>query len=216
MDIFNDCYYVWGGYPNHYANCTSIDSEPQSAYGRPSDCSGFISWAWGLGSHYNSSTWNMSGLFGAAYENRNPNGSTISEVFPGIQPGDVLVRWQGSQSAGTYQGHVALYIGNNQLAELYTGRWRRTENNHGSRITSTNLNFMGYTKYSESFSGTYDDEEDDWLTFGFTGGGSVPSGPQNAPFPDGSPGDISDAEAMFYGNWQYTKKYSLMKAYRRG
>lgn len=213
LNIFPDCYYVWGGYPNHVTYCESKGGL-YHATGRPSDCSGFCSWAWGLGSHYHSSTWSQPGLFGRNYVRRARNTGSLSERFPGISPGDVLVRWQGSPSSDNYQGHVALYIGNNQLAECYTGHWENSINRHGTRISSESFNFMGYTRYEEAFSGTYDDEEEDPITFGFTAGGqTVPSGPANNPFPDGSPGDISDWESM--NQWQYVRRYQLCKYMRR-
>lgn len=206
--------YYWGGWPGQ-RNITRVywnrntDSIETDSSGNliGCDCSGFTSWCWCLGSKRGSWSWYSTGEFGGSNFHSPTAGSSarpIEEKFPGILPGDVMWR----------EGHVGLYIGNNQTLEA-NSKWVVSKSTYlnGCNLR-TNSNFDGYCSYSESFAGEYDPDEDDVLIKNFSNGEVGP--PPNPDFPGGIPGDISDPNLEWiYNNFSYTKRYSLMKLYRR-
>lgn len=204
LAIFDSLGYVWGAWPGtrptqycYFNEATQIGVIGQGNL-IATDCSGFTSWCWGLDYKRGSWSWSAGGEFGSVnYRSRVASDvQTYETLFPGIQPGDVLWR----------EGHVALYIGNNRIMEASTGKWKATPNGKGTRTSSTNFNFQGFTSYDGSFSS------------------DIPPGvpPITGNWTDGEVGqppyktDVSpdDLYIRFYDK-QYTRKYVNMKRWRR-
>lgn len=173
------------------------------------DCSGFCGWAWALSSKHGSGAWSSSGKFGSNFRARSSYNHNESD-FHGIQQGDVLWR----------QGHVALYIGNNTVLEFTTKEWSSTGNKRGGwRRTIAESEYykswVGYCSYDNTYSSDYDEESENPDTFSPSGGGS--NSDLNG-VTDGAINNIdtsSGIDYLYIYNSQYTKRYSLMKHYRR-
>lgn len=158
LDMFDKCGYIWGGYPGDEHHCylgddgNGVEGEPEE--GEPlisTDCSGYVSWAWNLGYHANSSYWSEAGAFGGEnYHKREAYTGIIEQDFPGIQPGDVL--WKN--------GHVVIYIGDNTTLEASTQRWTNTETQTGMvKRTGSRGDMLGYCSYPDG-TGTPEGEND--------------------------------------------------------
>lgn len=170
-------------------------SEEESPY-IACDCAAFTGWCWGVDS---AEVWSgdfYDGRFAANYR----------AGFSGIQSGDVL--WT--------KGHVALYCGT-YILELATGDWKENNpyaNGHGGRRSPLErmYAFTGYCSYDQTYSSDYNPEEeepDDFYNNGSAYEGKNPNNPNRIDF---SPFGEADYWAMFK---QYTKRYWLMKHYRR-
>ena len=228
---FEDAGYFWGGdykisnlhvkyvgdastYVNPYGNNTIYGSQGYARYpvvpdsSSPiiaCDCGGFTGWAWALSSKHGSAAWSSVGTFANLYRERT-GWTHTHEDFPGIQAGDVL--WRSS--------HVALYIGGDMILEYSTKNWSSTTNQRGGNHRTIAQaegykSFMGYCSFDNTYSSEYDPDEgqqpDDYKP---TGGGSNSN--LNG-VTDGSPDNIDDSSGILLP--QYTKRYILMKAYRR-
>lgn len=198
--------YIWGGWPGTGTMCKMDDD----GYGvvasdgpyYAADCSGWTSWCWNLGSKRGSSAWSANGEFGFLYRKREGFGGQYYEAdFPGIQAGDVLWR----------SGHVVIYMGNNTIYNVSTQNWKSTPTQRGCIIQSNNFNFDGYCSFDNTWSEDYDPDTQDPVEDNMT---DHQPGPYPNPTP---PGDISsDAIGGFpYYYKRYTRKYTLMKQYRR-
>lgn len=204
LDIFDSLGYIWGAWPGTKPTqyCTYSESQQKGVISSSgliaTDCSGFTSWCWALGYKRGSWSWGPDGEFGSGrYRKRiSSEIQTYETLFPGIQPGDVLWR----------NGHVALYIGNNEIMEASTGKWKATPTGKGTRRTSTNFNFEGFTSFDGSFSVDYPptiDIDTDNVSNGELG-----------PLPATTDMSADDLYIRFYDT-QYTRKYQNMKRWRR-
>ena len=173
------------------------DSGPYMAV----DCSTFCSMCWLLSGRNTSDAWSPTGQFGGSRFRYRQSGTTMEQIYPGIQQGDVL--WK--------KGHVALYYGNNQVIELYQSDWPGSQNGHGGAIR-TRTDFTGYCSYDGTFSDDYDwDDPDlppitDWE-------GDNPHVENPEVFPPAPTGE--GFLNVYLNDRQYTKKYINMKPYRR-
>lgn len=177
-----------------------IPCEPDESPYIACDCAAFTGWCWGVDS---SSVWSGDFHDGKFAENYHSG-------LEGIEEGDVL--WTS--------GHVALYCGTYVL-ELATGQWKATggwnqyANGHGGRRCPVERmnDFTGYCSYDKKYSSDYDEETeepDDFVSSGTAYEGKNPYNPNKIDFsPAGGQGN--------YWNQfnQYTKRYILMKHYRR-
>lgn len=204
-NIFPQLGYIWGGWAGSPKKCKmGADGRGVLSSDGPyiaSDCSGFTSWCWSVRSRWVSGDWGPNGVLGGAnYRPRTGNGNTYESIFIGISAGDVLWR----------SGHVALYIGNNQVMQLSTQNWLATDTQRGAKLSTNDFNFNGFTSFDGEFAVDYDPDETDIDTDNVSDG---EEGPPPNPTP---PGDVSD-NGLFYllSIEQYTKRYPLMKAYRR-
>lgn len=201
--IFDSLGYIWGAWPGTKPTqyCYYDEQQKIGVVGNgpyiATDCSGFTSWCWGLSYKRGSWSWYKDGEFGANWRDRYTSDVLSYEtLFPGIQPGDVLWR----------QGHVALYIGNNETMQATTKKWHATPTGRGCVRTSTDFNFDGFISYDGTFSADF------------------PPGmpPITGNVSDGKPGPLpwftdvsaSDLYIRFY-DVQYTRKYENMKRWRR-
>ena len=167
------------------------------------DCAAFTGWCWGVDS--------------ASVYSEDFHSQQFAKNFrlglSGIQAGDVL--WK--------EGHVALYCGS-YILELATGLWYETtknsrwadyKNGHGGRRCPIErmYDFAGYCSYDETYSTDYDPDaytSEDFPTNGTAYQGDNPRNPNKQDF---SPMGMND---YFWAiNHQYTRRYSLMKHYRR-
>lgn len=199
------------GYYDYGSGIASYRVRFNSSYGLPwldnsgpymaVDCSAFCSMCWLLSGRYSSKAWSPTGKFGGSRFRYRHEGSTMEEIYPGIQQGDVLYR----------PGHVALYYGNNQVIELYMSNWPKSQNGHGGAIR-TRTDFDGYCSYDGTFSDNYDHDDPDlppitdWE-------GDNPHVEEPEVFPPSPTGD--EIATYLIADRQYTKKYINMKPYRR-
>lgn len=206
FNIFDKCGYIWGAWPGtkptQYCQYNAAQGKgviASSGY-IATDCSGFTSWAWALDYKRGSWSWGPDGEFssGGKYRARaNTQTQTYEALFPGIQKGDVLWR----------SGHVALYIGNNEIMEASTGKWLATPTGRGMRRTSTNFNFSGFCTFDGTFSVDYNpgniDINTDNVSDGVLG-------------PNPAPTDMSSDDLYIrFHDRQYLKRYSMFKEWRR-
>lgn len=203
LDIFPKCGYIWGAWPGQVPTvyCHYSDTEKAGVSGSGSyiatDCSGFTSWCWGLDYKRGSWSWSVGGEYGGNYRSRVESATLSYEsLFPGIQPGDVLWR----------SGHVALYIGNNEIMEASTQKWAATPTGRGMRRTDSNFNFSGFVSFDGSFSADFPPNVP-------VIDGNISDGQKG---PDPAPTDLSsdDLYIRFY-DVQYTRKYEKMRRWRR-
>lgn len=173
------------------------------------DCSGFCGWAWALKSKHGSGAWSYSGRFAQNFRKRTSYNHNASD-FAGIQAGDVLWR----------NGHVALYIGSNTVLELSTKYWYNSTNGHGGNrrtiaVSEKKYSYEGYCSFDNTYSSDYDNENDEPDKFIPNGGGT------NSDLNGVNDGAIGNIDTSFFNPWhyivnhQYTKRYDLMKLYRR-
>lgn len=203
LEIFNQCGYIWGAWPGtnpaQMCDLNTVTGRGELGGGPyiATDCSGFTSWCWALGYKRGSGSWAPSGEFGGNYRPRAQSEvQSYESLFPGIQPGDVLWR----------DGHVALYIGNGQIMQASTQSWAATPTGRGMRRSTNDFNFKGYISWDGTFSPDYNPALN--IIVANVSDGEV------GPYPN-----IIDVSAMinyynFY-DWQYTRKYRLMKRWRR-
>lgn len=185
---------------------TGYDGEPYPVAVVPSsespyiacDCAAFTGWCWGV-EPANVSSWSFTtgGAFGSRYH----------KGFEGLTKGDVL--WKTR--------HVALFCGDYVL-ELATKDWGKTTNGHGGNRSGLERvkQFQGYCSFDGTFSTDYNPDietPDDFK-------------PNGSAYEGGNPENVIHGITMdcsptgFYGvllemDTQYTKRYSLMKHYRR-
>lgn len=210
-DIFPKCGYIWGGYPNGNSHCmlgaNGVGVESSSGPYLSTDCSGFTSWCWMTRQKYGSYSWGPNGNWPSHYRPRVANTGDIETDFPGITPGDVLWRYHNDG------GHVALYVGGEEvILQASTKHWLNTNTGRGMRYGKDSLNYLGYCSYdNSSFSWDWDDYPD------FNPDTEDISPGPHTGYPNPTPpGDVSDDfRTIIAYNEQYTKRYTLMKAYRR-
>lgn len=205
ITIFDSCGYIWGAWPGtkptQYCRYNQNTAQGEISSSGPyiaTDCSGFTSWCWALGYKRGSWSWSSSGEFGKNYRPRaNTSAQTYTEIFPGIQPGDVLWR----------EGHVGLYIGNNQCMEASTQKWAATPTGRGMKNTNNSFNFSGYVSFDGTFAEDYNPIDTDIIKDNVSDGEKGPD-----PFIT----DVSGDELYIdFHDMQYTKRYWLMKRWRR-
>ncbi len=199
------CGYIFGGYFGDRTRC-HINDKGYGVSGSgeyiATDCSGFTSWAWGLGYHAHSSAWGPSGIYGRqGYHKRSSYTGNISTDFLGIRRGDVIHK----------EGHVILYIGAGETLEASTQHWSNTSTGRGMvHRTSAQGSWTGYTSYSESYSEDYDPELtpdiNDWSPES-----SITPGPPIPPYMDDE--ELYMMAAVLDN--QYTKRYARLKAWRK-
>lgn len=195
--------------PLQYAYLTSSGRSALTTSVTPyiaSDCSAWCSYCWNSPSRRTSRAWADPSFHNGTYSSRyhpatNPSGRTIEEKFSGIQPGDVLWRAGG--------GHVALYIGNNLVAEVYTSWWGNSLNGHGGGIRTRFDDMAGYVSWTAAYSKDYDPDnplgtDEVWDT-----SVSPPIEP-----PEGEIGVNDPDEIPIVFDQFYTKRRSNMKLYR--
>lgn len=203
-EIWGSCGYIWGAWPGtkptQYCRFNESTEEGVLDSSGPyiaTDCSGFTSWCWALGYKRGSWAWSASGEFGANFRTRaNVEAYTYEELFPGIQPGDVLWRIK----------HVGLYIGNNECMEASTGKWKATHSGRGMKWTNNSFNFSGFVSFDGSFAESYSPGTDiikDNVSDGELG-----------PYPADTDMSADDLYIRFH-DIQYTKRYRNMKIWRR-
>lgn len=161
------------------------------------DCAAFTGWCWGVNP---AEVWSGDFYTGGRF------GDNYRSGLEGIQKGDVLYT----------DGHVALYCGDYTL-ELSNGNWPNTDNGHGGNRRKSSERapmFWGYCSYDQSYSSDYDEETqspDDFVSDGTAYQGGNPHNPYTTDF---SPSGGYDSYWSAF-NRQYTKRYILMKPYRR-
>lgn len=164
------------------------------------DCSAWCSYCWNLHSRHTSRSWKPGGTFSSRFHYpTNPNGKSVEEKFGGIQPGDVL--WK--------DGHVAPYIGDNLVADVYTSWWGNTANGHGGAIRPRYSDFEGYVSWTASWSDDYDPDNP-------LGTDEVWDDSDQPPIipPEGGIGVNDPDEIPIVFDQFYTKRRSNMKLYR--
>lgn len=206
LDIFDKCGYIWGAWPGTKPTqyCTYSEAEQKgvisSAGYIATDCSGFTSWCWALDYKRGSWAWSNDGELGEGGRYRPRQNSDVQSyetLFPGIQKGDVLWR----------SGHVALYIGGNEIMEASTGKWKATPTGRGMRRTSTNFNFQGFCTFDGTFSVDFDPGSIDINVDNVSDG-------EIGPYPAQTDMSSDDLYIRFHDRL-YTRRYNLMKEWRR-
>lgn len=205
ISIFDSCAYIWGAWPGtkptqrcSYNTATAKGQIDASGPYIATDCSGFTSWCWALGYKRGSWAWSPDGEFGRNYRPRSDsNILTYESLFPGIQQGDVLWR----------QGHVGLYIGNNRCMEASTQSWLATSTGRGMKNTDNSFNFNGYVSFDGTFAEAYNPVDTNIAVDNVSDGQLGP----NPYITDVSSDDLY----IDFHDMQYTKRYWLMKRWRR-
>lgn len=236
VEYFDKCCYSWGGFPgtNTKQYCIRLPSGGADTTGNPncppatqenivsgpwigSDCSGYTSWCWYMRSHVGTRYW--IGTVGMnRYRVRTVIGNTFEESFPGIQPGDCLIREIGYRNPLTgnkYKtGHIVLYVGNNTILGCSQRDWSATSSKHGMHRQTGNKSviagYQGFTIWDNSEGVPYDPDEIDDPVGNWNQSDGQPGEPS-------TPEPILDEPAFFnlITRTQYTKKYTKMKHYRQ-
>lgn len=166
------------------------------------DCSAYVAWCWGKSGR--TSTWYlMQGTYGTPIKQTNATG-IIEQDFPGIQPGDILVRYSGGH------GHTGIYIGSNTYAHASTSHWGGSKP-FGMGV-DTGTDFTHMVSYDPSMSFDYDPDTED------------PINKVNPPpviiipevKPQGYNGDYSYIARIKCMNRRYIRNYKLCKYMRKG
>lgn len=226
VDYFDRIAYIWGGFPGTNTRCwcmndnttqTSpdghggVNSGPYIA----SDCSGYVSWCWFKRSHVGTGYW-ISSV--GRYHPRATNGNTFEESFPGIQPGDAVIRERYYVNPVTgypynSSGHIGIYVGNNTILHCSSNHWQGTTSKHGMSRTqgdkSVCAGYQGYTSWDDTEGTPYDPDDVDDPVNDWNNTDGLPGEPT-------TPNKFMDSGAFlpWVYNQQYIKKYKKMKHYR--
>lgn len=223
VDYFDKIAYIWGGFPGTNTQCWCMNdgttqtssSGHQGVNSGPyiaSDCSGYTSWCWFMKSH------NTTGYWIPRRINRVKNGNTFEESFPGIQPGDVVVRdhWHVNPVTNYNYGstgHVGIFVGNNTVLHCSTSNWQRTTSKHGMSRTigtpATCAGYSGYVKWDDTEGTPYDPDDIDDPVNGWNNTDGLPG--QTT-----TPDEFMDSGGFlpYVFQSQYIKRYKKMKHYR--
>jgi hypothetical protein len=115
------------------------------------DCSAYVAWCWGKSGRTSTADL-VAGAYGTPIRKTGSTG-IIEKDYPGIQPGDILVRRSGGS------GHTAIYIGSNTYAHASTSHWN-TSKPFGVGV-DTGSDFTYYISYDPSMSFDYDPDTED-------------------------------------------------------
>lgn len=166
------------------------------------DCSAYVAWCWGK-SGRTSTLLLMQGTYGTPIKQSYATG-IIEQDFPGIQPGDILVRRSGGH------GHTAIYIGDNTYAHASTSHWGG-DKPYGMGVDKGTA-FTHFISYDPSMSFDYDPDTED------------PIDKVNPPpviiepevKPQGYNGDYTYIGHIKALNRRYIRNYKLCKYMRKG
>lgn len=190
------CCYVYGtaGMFTGY----QIDTKYGKKY--PMDCSAFVAWCWGWSRRTDTGT-----LWGSSMTVKvRASGATIEEAFPGITPGDALIRRAGET------GHTGIYVGNNTYIHASTSEWYKLPP-CGVGISTGPRTFMGYVKYDNDSSFDYDPDTENPVTKPNPEWDHVPETP-----PTYMNGDLDYNANVKALNKRYIRNYKLCKYMRKG
>lgn len=203
-EMYPKCGYVYDHYPGDGVPCHMGSDGWGKAGSGPyiaTDCSGYVSWCWGLGHQEWSGQFGPDGAFGRGhFVYREGASGNVEADFPGIEPGDIFWR----------DGHVGIYIGNGESMEASTGHWSKTASQRGmvhGAVKSSK--WKGFCSYDKEFSLNYNPDEDGNVNNWNPHGG--PNNPAQWPWLD----DEGLYDAYLSLEDRYTKRYKLMKAWRK-
>lgn len=166
------------------------------------DCSAYVAWCWGK-SGRTSTEILMNGGYGTPIP-QSKSTHVIEQDFPGIQPGDILVRRSGKH------GHTAIYIGENKYAHASTSHWSSSKP-FGMGVDIGN-DFTHFISYDPSMSFDYDPDTEDPITK--VNPPPVIIDPEVKP--QGYNGDYSYIQSIKALNRRYIRNYKLCKYMRKG
>ena len=190
------CCYVYGtaGMFTGY----QIDTKYGKKY--PMDCSAFVAWCWGWSKRTTTADLWASSMCVRGVQ----AGATIEEAFPGITPGDALIRRK------TTTGHTGIYVGNNTFIHASTSDWASLPP-CGVGLGYGVRTWMGYVKYDNDNSFDYDPDTEDPVTKPNPEWEHVPE-----EYPTWANGDLDRNANLKAVNKRYIRNYKLCKYMRKG
>lgn len=175
-----------------------IDTKYGKKY--PMDCSAFVAWCWGWSKRTTTADLWASSMCVRGVQ----AGATIEEAFPGITPGDALIRRK------TTTGHTGIYVGNNTFIHASTSDWASLPP-CGVGLGYGVRTWMGYVKYDNDNSFDYDPDTEDPVTKPNPEWEHVPE-----EYPTWANGDLDRNANLKAMNKRYIRNYKLCKYMRKG
>ena len=175
-----------------------IDTKYGKKY--PMDCSAFVAWCWGWSKRTTTADLWASSMCVRGVQ----AGATIEEAFPGITPGDALIKRK------TTTGHTGIYVGNNTFIHASTSDWASLPP-CGVGLGYGVRTWMGYVKYDNDNSFDYDPDTEDPVTKPNPEWEHVPE-----EYPTWANGDLDRNANLKAMNKRYIRNYKLCKYMRKG